>query len=162
MVEKEIRRVGEFEDDLRIDPMALDLEWLDQPQKYFKYAEQLAKAAREKDRCKQALLVARARVRRDLAKSGEKVTEGSIEEVLSQTEEWKDLSDSVYDENVLDASVKAMYQRKEALESLVRLQGQSYNAAPREPRDLAAEYVKRGKQKEETRRKLAATNRSGQ
>ncbi len=35
-----------YEDDLRIDPHALDIEWIEQPNLYMRYAEKLAHAER--------------------------------------------------------------------------------------------------------------------
>jgi Recombination, repair and ssDNA binding protein UvsY len=137
---------SQFEEDLYIDPTALDIEWLSQPNTFLKYTEKLAKAGREKDRCDQAVKVAQARIRKKLNDAGGKVTESAIEEELRSTPEWNNYLDAKYEENLLDGAVKAFYQRKEALENLVRLQGQNYFAVPKEPRNLGAEYEKKLKQ----------------
>ena len=47
-----------------------------------------------------------------------------------------------YELEVMGAAVRALDQKKSALENLVRLQGQNYFAGPSVPRTIGAEWVK--------------------
>lgn len=126
-----------FENDLSIDALALDVEWLEQPQLFFRYSEALAKARRDKDESKRALLIARTRVRKELIDSGQKTTEAIIEEAAAETAEMEEYINTSYIEDLLDAAVKAMHQRKTTLENMVELLKMQYFSSPKEPRDLS-------------------------
>lgn len=130
-------KLDDFEGDLSIDALALDMEWLEQPILFFKYSEALAKARKAKDKAKIAYLIARARVRKELADKGQKTTEAVIEEEVSTTPEMDDYIEACYVEDLLDAAVRAMHQRKAALENMVELLKMQYFSSPKEPRDLA-------------------------
>ncbi len=124
-----------FENDLIIDPLALDMEWLEQPNLFMRYSKKLAETRKEKDETKKRLLVARAKLRAKLIDSGAKGTNEVVEENIASTQEWEDHIQACYEEDLLDGAVKAMSQRKTALENLVDLLGMQYFAGPKEPRD---------------------------
>lgn len=132
-----------YEQDLRIDEMSLDVEWLEHASKFFQYASALAEARKAKDLAKQNLLVARTDLRARLAAAGEKATEGSIEERSAALPEYAEHLRACAVEDKLDAAVRAMNVRKEALENLVKLLGMQYFAGPKEPRDLRKEVNNR-------------------
>ncbi len=152
-----------FEEDLRIDPLALDVEWLLQPQLFFKYSEELAKANRELDRIKLKYEVTQAKVDNEIRSkyADKKPTEAAIKSEILQDEEVTKISIEFSDQkkvvDLLNAGVRAFDQRKTALENLVKLQIQNYNASPKEPRDLSVEYNKR-MQQDSIRNKIAASS----
>lgn len=140
-----------YESDISINPESLDVEWTRQAQTFFKYAELTAKARDVMDRAKERLDVLMAdlglKIRSNPAAHRlEKVTEGAIQSTImlksEYTEATKKLADLRYEYEVLSAAVRALDQKKSALENLVRLQGQNYFAGPSVPRDVGAEWVK--------------------
>lgn len=156
-----------YEDDLRIDPNALDVEWLEQPMLFMRYAEELAYARRSMDRKKEKLDVVRAEVDNMVRKNPNeffepdtKVTNSAIDAIVVTDELYKEANDELIEArlevDLLTGAVRAMDQRKNALENLVRLLGQSYFAAPKEPRDLGVEMNKRAADagKEDARQKM--------
>jgi hypothetical protein len=154
-----------YEKDVSIDPQALDVEWVGQAALFMRYSEKLARARDAFDRAKELLDVTRAELAMDIRKNPaaygiEKTTEGALNEVITATLGIGKTStirgtQSVYQEandayieiklqvELLTAVVKAMDQRKAALENLVRLHGQNYFAGPKEPRDLGMEWDKK-------------------
>lgn len=151
------KRELNFEQDLRIDEMALDEEWLDQPTLFFLYSNALASARRKKDLAKQNLLIKRAQIRKEQQKTKgkkDRTTESALDELLAKTKEQTEYIDSCRLEGKLDAAVRAMYIRKEALENLVKLLGMQYFSGPREPRNLREEVLNRSRAQEKVRSAL--------
>jgi len=139
-----------FKEDLAIDPNALDVEWLDQPKKFFDVAEQAAEARRGVDRAKLALEVTEAELDNDIRtnplKYGiAKITEPALKAAMRMTDKYQKaqtaLADAQYEKAMLDSATQAWDQRKRAIENLVSLHGQSYYASPSAPRDLAKKYM---------------------
>lgn len=155
--------VSQFEKDLRIDPSALDIEWLEQPQKFFKYSKELSYAKRELDRLKQKYEVLKAKIDNKIRSQypDKKPTETAIYSMVIQNEEimqgLKEIADQELVVDLLVGGVKALEQRKSALENEVKLQGMNYFAAPREPRDLIGEYEKRTNDVEISKKIAAST-----
>lgn len=139
-----------FEEDVRIDPEALDVEWLRQPQLMLRYASELAEARTQADFAKDALDVAEAEIDADIRANpamyigdDKKLTEATVsglvtrdQKVRSRAEQLNRARESV---GLLQAAVNAIETKKTALENLVRLLGQQYFAGPKEPRDLPEE-----------------------
>ena len=131
-----------YEGDLAIDRDSLDNEWLDQPQRFFRYSELLAKAQRRLDRAKETRDVVEAKLDRKVRQSPsvygipDRATESAIKNAVLLEQDFKTASteviDAEYKVNLLIGAVRAFTQRRDALENLVRLHGQSYFAAPRE------------------------------
>lgn len=143
-----------YEQDIRIDETALDVEWLEQPTLMMKYAKIAAEARRELDLAKENLDVIKAEIDKDIRMNPEnydlgKVTEAAIFATMLGTAKYKKanqrLIDAKYEADVASAAVRAMDARKEALENLVRLHGQQYFAGPRMPRDLKWEREQKQK-----------------
>ena len=139
-----------YEEDIRIDPTALDVEWLEQPELMRKYAQHVAEMEKLRDAAKERLDVGKARIemeiRNDPKKFGlEKVTEGSVQSTILLQDEYRQLvqeyNDSKYEYGVAVAAVRAVDQRKTALENLVKLLTASYFAGPKAPRDLYQEHL---------------------
>jgi len=164
-----------YEDDIKIDETALDVEWLNQPRLCLKYSQELAEAKKEVDQAKEKLDVIRAdldkEIRNNPKKFGmEKITEGAIQSNivihdltldsplcnfiqsnivihdLFRTAETR-LTEAKYKSEMIRAAVSAIEHRKDALENLVKLYGQQYFAGPKVPRDLSAEALKHAGQK---------------
>lgn len=143
-----------FKDELAIDPNALDVECIEQPEKFFRVAEQAAEAKREVDRCKLALEVTEAELDNDIranpAKYGiSKVTENSLKAALKVTEAYQKaaeaLSNAKYENDMLQSATSAWDQRKRMLENLVDLFGKQYFAGPVIPRNIVDEMDKKRK-----------------
>ena len=139
-----------YEKDLAIDRDRLDWEWLNQPQLFFRYARAATEAKTQADAAKERLELTRANldssVRGNPDKWGlSKPTEAAISSAILRDEGYQDeqkvLAKAQADAALLAVAVRAMEQRKSALENLVRLHGQDYFSTPREP-DNAKEEVR--------------------
>jgi len=155
-----------IEQDKQIDPDALDIEWLNQPNLFYKYSDALneamnrrndlklhVEAAKEEvDRVKAELDLA---IREDPEEYGlSKVTETAVTStILTQPElqaaqkkyysSKEALNDAQAEVNKLFTAVNTMEEKKVALEQLVRLLNQQYFSTPVEPRNLSEEYFKK-------------------
>lgn len=132
--------MNEYEEELQIDMYALETEWVDQPRRFFKYAEALAEAKHDLDKAKEALEVKKANLDQAIRQApesyglGGKVTEAGIGNAIILDETYGKLRNRVHEAShlveLLGAAVRAFDQRKCALENLVRLHGQQYFSAP--------------------------------
>lgn len=138
-----------YEQDISINPDALDVEWVKQAQTFFKYAQLAAQARDRMDRQKDALDVIMAglglKIRTNPASYGlEKITEAGVQAAIILNKEYTAANDTLnqlkYEYEVLSAAVRSLDQKKTALENLVRLQGQSYFAGPESPRNIGKEW----------------------
>jgi len=142
-------KAPDYADLIRIDPDALDVEWVEQPGRFLHLAEQLAHARKSLETAEQNYEVQEAKVAKSIREeaTGKRMTEGAIKEHLARspklTEAKNEIIQTRYEMEILAAAVRAMDVRKQALENLVRLQGQAYFAGPKEPRDLSLEVAKR-------------------
>ena len=163
----------DFEKDLRIDEDALDIEFLNQPNLYFKYSREQARAKAELERIKQSYEIARADLASSIRRNPDdygllKATNDAVEEVILKilgSNRGKDLGKNFRDakeallqtqENydLINASLRAIEQRKSSLENLVKLMLGNYFSAPLEPRNLSDE-VRKSRQAEEADDKIA-------
>jgi hypothetical protein len=144
-----------YEKDVRIDELALDIEWLEQSTLMLRFAKNEARLEREMDEAEEALELYKAeldsKIREDPEKYKlEKITEGAIKAITLQDKTYKDLSkeylDSKFEYKVAKGAVKALENKKDALENLVKLNGQSYFAGPVVPHDIKYERDARAKQ----------------
>lgn len=140
-----------WKSDVEINPDALDVEWVKQASLFGEYCVEQATARDTADRAKERLEVYDAglglKIRANPAQFGlEKITESSVGAVILLDKEHARLSDELntarYQLEVIAAAVRALDQKKSALENLVRLQGQNYFAGPSVPRDIGKEWVK--------------------
>jgi hypothetical protein len=146
-----------YEKDIKIDAEALDLEWLEQPQLMLKYCQHAADMRYKLDAAKEALDLARAELDKEIRTNPErfgigKVTESVVENTILMQPEYREASEAManakYESDVAQNAVRAIDQRKDALENLVRLFGLQYFAGPRVPRDLSQEVQKRAEQRQ--------------
>ena len=150
-----------YEKDVSIDEQALDVEWLQQAELMRKYATHAGACKKEMDEAKERLETGKARIemgiRQDPKEYGlEKVTEGAIQSTIQLQEEYQKLNQNYinakYEYEVATAAVRAIDQKKTALENLVKLLGVSYFAGPQAPRDLTEERLKEKEQKEQNKK----------
>lgn len=151
-MKEELQEIGfNVDRDLHIDESALDVEWLQQPRLFMKYASAAADKRRSLDKAKEKLDLVKANLDSSIRKNPAeydivKVTEATVSNAIIKEDEYQDATvDYIHakqEYELTQAAVRAMDQRKTALEDLVRLHGQQYFAGPREPRDLPEEVKK--------------------
>lgn len=149
-----------YEKDTNIDPDALDVEWLDQAKLMRMYSNHAAEMKKEMDNMKEKIEYEKAKIEMDIRSNPEnyglsKVTESAIQSTILLQKEYQELiveySEKRYEYDIAISAVRAIDQKKNALENLVRLFTASYFAGPAVPRNLYNEYMK----KEEGRRNNA-------
>lgn len=135
----------DYEKDIQIDSTALDVEWLYQAELMIKYTRHAARSRMELDQSKQALDIIRAGLDKEirelpkqygLEKVTDKAVESTIITLMEYQEAFQEYLDAKYETDMAQGAVQAFQQRKDALQELVRLHGQSYFAGPSIPRDL--------------------------
>jgi len=141
-----------YEKEIIIDCDALDLEWLEQPRLFMKYAKHSAQCMRTLDEAKERLDVAKAEEDKNIRENPEdygiaKITEAVVQATILTTPAYKEANaafiEAKYEADIARSAVNAFNQRKDALENLVRLHGQQYFAGPRVPRNIKEESDKR-------------------
>ena len=141
----------DFKEIVKINKFHLDEEWLGQPSLFYTFAEELAEAQRVYDKLKEKLEIVKAELSIAIVKKPSnfglhKTTQALIESTLLLNDEYKEALEEVreakYNVSVLQSAVKALEQRKSALENLVKLHGQSYYAEPQVQSEEQAESVK--------------------
>jgi hypothetical protein len=162
-----------YERDIVIDDSALDVEWLDQPSLFMKYARNAANCRQDVDEAKEGLDLAKAELDKDIRehpkkyKIGEdiKITEAVVSAAIIMDDKYKAamkrMADAKYDLDIAQAAVSAMNQRKEALENMVKLYIAGYFAGPRVPHNLTEEREKRKVKQEETNKKISTNLKRG-
>ena len=142
----------DYEKDMYIDCDSLDVEWLEQSMLMMRYSTYEADKEREKDLAKEALDLVKADLDRNIRENPDKYgiakpTETAISNTIISQDEYKEayhkFLDIQYEYNIAKSATRAVAQRKDALENLVRLHGQQYFAGPRVPRNLHEEVEKR-------------------
>lgn len=149
-----------YEQDVNIDETALDVEWLQQANLMYKYARHQAETRKAMDEAKERLDFIKAKLEMDIRANPEtyglsKVTESAIASTILLQPEYQEASkkyiEAKYENEVAVAAVRAIDQKKTALENLVKLLSVSYFAGPSVPRDLSLEWnehIQRSGQKE--------------
>jgi hypothetical protein len=136
----------DYEEDLSIDPDALDMEWTAQPTMYMRYAELLSRLKKQYEESKLSHDYLCADLDSSIRAnpipytgSMKKPSEAHMLNIMLQQPSVKVSSTQLLElKHLIDIfthAVKAMDLRKSALENLVRLHGQQYFAGPAEPRD---------------------------
>ena len=149
-----------YEQDVSIDETALDVEWLQQANLMYKYARYQAETKKAMDEAKERLDFIKAKVEMDIRATPEnyglsKVTESATASTILLQPEYQEVSkkyiEARYENDMAAAAVRAIDQKKTALENLVKLLSVSYFAGPSATRDLSLkwdEHIKRREQKE--------------
>jgi hypothetical protein len=145
-----------FENDIKIDETALDVECLEQPRLMMRYGQLVAEKEKELAKAKTNMEVVKADLDRDIrsdpaAYEIQKITETVVAGVIVLSPEYKEAEERVreatYEWKVAKAAVEAIQQKKDMLEALIRLHGQQYFAGPKIPRDLHEEWITKEKNK---------------
>lgn len=139
----------DYEQDVSINPDALDIEWLEQPRLMVKYAQLATQAKLKADRAKERLEVVKAELDKDIRTSPEKydiakLTESVVANTILLQPAYQAASEEYirlnYEAALARYAVEAINMKKEALENLVKLHGMQYFAGPSTPRDLSKEW----------------------
>jgi hypothetical protein len=145
-----------YENDIRIDETALDVEWLEQPSLMMKYTNHQATTAKAEEEAKEELELVKAELDKAIRSNPDrydidKITEAVVIATITIHKDYQKASTAVieakYENNIAKGAVKAFDARKDALENLVRLHGQQYFAGPKVPRDLSFEAQQKHNQK---------------
>jgi len=145
-----------YEEDVKIDPSQLDVEWLEQSRLMVKYTKLQAVIQRDEDTAKEKLEFVSAELDQKIRKNPEKfgidkITENVIKNTILLNDEYSQVNteyiDAKFENNTAKGAVRAVDTKKTALENLVKLHGQQYFAGPRSPRDISQEWEKHEQQK---------------
>jgi len=154
---------SDYELDMEIDADELDVECLNQPALMLKYSTKLAQALQVKDLAKEALDYMKAQIDKSIREDPEKyglakITETAVANAILEEKQYRDSVSKVtkasFEVNVVQGAVRAVEQRKQMLENLVKLHGQSYFAGPSVPHNLSELQEKRIKTQD---KKIART-----
>ena len=155
-----------YERDKKIDETALDVEALEQPGIFMKYSQHAAQKQKEEDEAQEELDLVVADLDKKIRQNPEaydllKATEATVANAIKAQPEYQEkmekLISAKYERKVAQGAVRTMDHRKEMIQELVKLHGQSYFAGPRVPRDLSQEYKKR-KQTEKAANQAVGSN----
>lgn len=145
-----------YEKDIHIDEDQLDIEWLEQPTLMLKYCRHEAETEQKFEIEKTKLDLLKSELDNQIRKNpkdfgleGIKITEAVVSNTILASEEYQDAyieyMDVKFERDMAKNAVKAISQRKDALENLVKLHGQSYFAGPKMPRNIHEERQQRNK-----------------
>jgi len=147
----------DYEDAIDIDVNGLDVEWVRQSKLMGDYCKHAAQCKKDVDLTKEQLEICKAgldrQIRSDPEKFGlKKITETVVGNAVIESQTYQECQqeyiDAKFEYEMAVAAVRAVDQKKTALENLVRLHGASYFAGPSVPRDLNEEWEKKAKSKQ--------------
>lgn len=163
----------DYQNDIRINESALDVEWINQASLAMKYGEHWAECVREATRCEERIKLVRAELIEEANKDPETVLGKGIKPTGVNIESYyrnhsrhkkakRDYVDACYERDIAEIAKKEIcYTRKAALENLVRLHGQQYFASPAQPRDISIEVgIEEERQKEANNKVAKKLNRN--
>jgi len=160
-----------YEQDIRIDEQALDVEWLEQPSLMLKYARHAAHCRMALDQAKENLELVKAQLDNEIRKNPsdfdiEKITEAVMMNTILNQAPYQEASEEYikakFEADIAQGAVRAFDARKDALENLVRLNGQQYFAGPRMIRNIHQEREKKEEERKELSSNIARRIRSNQ
>lgn len=132
-----------YEEDMQIDPEALDVESLRQAPLFYKYSRNEAKAKKDFDLAWENVKVIRSQLIKQAADDKSLSNAAKLEAFYRDHPEHvaakQALIEAEYEYNMASAATKAMYAKKGAIESLIKLALADYFARPSEPRDIRKE-----------------------
>jgi hypothetical protein len=140
-----------YEEDIRIDEAALDIECIEQARLAMKYGRHWAECRQELQLAEENIKLVRSELIKEANEdpdrhlgSGIKPTAPVVEAYYRNHKRHKaaktEWIQAQYEANVAEIAYKAItYDKKMALENLVKLHGQQYFAGPSVPRDLSEE-----------------------
>lgn len=139
----------DFENDIIIDPSALDEEWINQPTLALQYSNYWAKCAHTLDQLNEEIKLLRAELVNEVTSDpegclgkGMKATGPIIEAYYRNhqrhIEQKEKIVKAQYEVNIAEVAKKEItVTRKAALENLVKLLGLNYFAGPSIPREIS-------------------------
>lgn len=147
-----------YKEDMKIDPDALDVEWLKQPDLEMKYIELCANARKELRYAEEEVKTVRSELINEANESPkeccgkEKPNAADIEAYYRSNDRYKAAKQQFVEAQeaaqILEDMKNAIhFTRTKALENLVTLQSQNYFAGPQAPRNLIKEMEKKEEQK---------------
>lgn len=148
-----------YEEDIKIDDSALDVEWLEQAALALKYAKHVAILRRKVQKLEEKKKTLRSELILKVNKdpvgccNKEKPNASDIEAYYRANGTYKGIVDELVEtqyelEFSEFARSEIAFTRKAALENLVKLHGQNYFAGPSVPRDLTKESQEMHRQRE--------------
>ena len=124
----------DYEHDLEIDQFNLDREWVQQPNLFMKYSQAAAEADAEVKQLHEKLKVLRSELILESRTEGGAKNANEQEAYYRTKPAFKKLKqkliESEHEAQILQSTVFAFQQRKQALENLVKLHGQQYFSDP--------------------------------
>lgn len=159
----------DYEKDMKIDPDALDIEWLEQAPLALQYARYLGeiraevKRATEQKKIKRSELIQEANASPEACCGKAKPNAADIEAYYRTHDDYKEVVEKLIsqEEELAYAELafnEIAWTRKKALENLVTLHGQQYFAGPKMPRNISKEWKAKQKQRN-TNAKIACSMR---
>lgn len=144
----------DYQQDMQIDPDALDVEWLRQAELARKYAKHVARLKRDAMTAEERVKVVKAELTQECTMDPmgctgkEKPTAPDVDAYIRTHKRHKeakeDWIEATYRANYAELAQKEIsWTRKAALENLVTLHGQQYFAGPCVPRNLRKEFDER-------------------
>jgi hypothetical protein len=154
-----------YEEDIEIDPSALDVESLRQASLFYQYSKAEAEAKNKHQLAWEKIKVIRSELilqaAEDKALKNAQAVEAYYRNHPKHIKAKEELMQAEYDQNIASAACFAMRQRKDMIENLTRLAMADYFARPSEPRDLAGESGKKREEQTERVRERAGSKLEG-
>ena len=141
----------DYENDMKIDDSSLDVEFLEHAPMVIRYAKHSAQMAKDAKLVKERLALVRADIDKEIRSDPEafgiiKITEAAVQSTIIATKKYQTaIQESInaeYEADVAKDALRAMHDRRVALENLVQLHFAQYFAGPSIPRNLAEERKK--------------------
>jgi len=142
-----VKKIENWEERITINPDALDVEFLGQAELMLNICQETAIAKEKLNYAKEKLDVEKAKAANRARGELDKPTVAAVDQFITLDKEVLDQQEKLrraqFEYDLLSGAVKAVDQRKTALENLVRLHGQQYFAGPSVPRNLSEEVIDR-------------------
>ena len=164
----------DYERDRKIDPLALDVEWLGQPDLAMKYGKHLVDIRMREELAHERLKVVRSEIIIEVNEDPEgtlgkaKPNAADIEAYYRVQKKYKEAKEEwIKAKAELEFAEIAFKEisvtRKRSLENLVTLHGQMYFAGPKVPRDLGKEWAEKQKTVASNKKiKMTRTRKKGE
>ena len=139
----------QFQKDREIDPTRLDMECIQQPERFFHYAEEAVEVQFEVEQAKLQIEIVQACLELECRMNPDdfglvKTTDNSVKAAVLCHPKYKkvveDYNQARKKSRLLEAAVNTMETKRKMLEEMVKLHGQQYFAGPSVPHDLIADY----------------------
>jgi len=140
-----------YEEDIRIDEAALDVECVNQARLAMKYGRHWAECRQELQLAEENIKLVRSELIKEANEDPDRHLGAGIKSTAPVVEAYyrnhkrhkaakKEWVEAMFEANTAEIAYKAItYDKKMALENLVKLHGQQYFAGPSVPRDLTEE-----------------------